>query len=65
MIVASTAASPKRSLTSPARRAAAALVTTSPLPSVTSATAAREAGELRLRFGDAAVDATITNDDDA
>jgi exodeoxyribonuclease VII large subunit len=32
---------------------------------VTSATAAREAGELRLRFGDAAVDATITNDDDA
>ena len=31
---------------------------------VTSAAAARRAGDVRLRFGDAAVDATITGDDD-
>jgi exodeoxyribonuclease VII large subunit len=32
---------------------------------VTSAAAARDAGDVRLRFGDGAVDATIRGDDDA
>jgi exodeoxyribonuclease VII large subunit len=31
---------------------------------LTSAAAARRAGDVRLRFGDAAIDATITDDDD-
>jgi len=41
-----------------------ALVTDRAGDVVTSAAAARHAGDVRLRFGDAAVDATITGDDD-
>jgi exodeoxyribonuclease VII large subunit len=41
-----------------------ALVTDGAGEVVTSAAAARAAGDVRLRFGDAAVDATITGDDD-
>jgi exodeoxyribonuclease VII large subunit len=41
-----------------------ALVTDHAGDVVTSAAAARRAGDVRLRFGDAAVDATITGDDD-
>jgi exodeoxyribonuclease VII large subunit len=41
-----------------------ALVTDRAGEIVTSAAAARRAGDVRLRFGDAALDATITGDDD-